>query len=280
MTETLDFNKVVENVVSSYEAKIDNINSFFETTRLIVSEFQDPLFDTKQERDQINGRLQDLLARNEHLRRTDFNRMMQGILASQVEKEKEIRNLVNSFLNEQKETVILLRDNFIKIKEALAKGEGVKIKESQRAMVDILAQQDKRRLEVSLKLKEFQKEQKEMILRLQELLTKGKELRIKDLKLMLEEFNAQHKKRLAQHEERKVEVRKRRGKIRGMLIEFKEKRKESVKSQRVDPAKAILPVRRAQEVNKDNSFSNPLTSFGISPEQGQRANGVYPVRDM
>lgn len=244
MPEILDFNNVVENVVSSYEAKIENINSFFEATHLILSEFQDPLFDTKQERDQINGQLQDLLARNEHLRRTDFNRMMQGILAFQVEKEKEIRNLVNSFLKEQKEMVILLRDNFIRIKEVLAKGEGAggsavsvidseqsrRIKESQRTMVDILSLQDKRKFEVSFKLKEFQKEQKQMILRLQELLAKGKELRIKDFKLMLEESNVQHKERLVQHEERKVEVKKRRRDVHSMLFEFKEKRKGSVKS--------------------------------------------------
>jgi hypothetical protein len=99
MPETLDLNKAVEDVVSSYEAKIENINTFFETTHLILSEFQDPLLNTKQEREQINGQLQDLLAKNEHLRRTDFNRMMRGILTIQVEKEKEIRNLVNSFLS-------------------------------------------------------------------------------------------------------------------------------------------------------------------------------------
>lgn len=258
MPETLDLNKAVENIVSSYEAKIENINTFFETTHLMLSEFQDPLLNTKQEREQINGQLQDLLAKNEHLRRTDFNRMMQGIFAIQVEKEKEIRNLVNSFLTEQKQMVNLLRDNLTKIKAAIANGQGVEVKESKELINQILAQQDKRKLEVSLKLKEFQKEQKEMIQRLLELLAKGKELRIKDLKSMLKEFDVQHKNRLARQVERKIEVQKRRGEVRGMLVEFKKKRKDSGKSWRASSPKANPPVRKAEEVNEDNSVSDEV----------------------
>jgi len=256
MPETLDLNKVVEDIVTSYEAKIENINSFFETTHLILSEFQDPLLDTKQERDQINGQLQDLLAKNEHLRRTDFNRMMQGILIIQVEKEKEIRNLLNSYLTEQKQMVNLLKDNLVKIKAALVNGQGVEVKESKELINQILAQQDKRKLEVSLKLKEFQKEQKEMTQRLLELLAKGKELRIKDLKSMLKEFDARHKERLLRQEERKVEAQKRRGEVRGMLVEFKKKRKDSVKSWRTNSVKVTPPVRNVKETNKEDKVSN------------------------
>jgi len=237
-----DLNKAVEDVVSSYEAKIENINSFFETTHLILGEFQDPLLETREVRGEINSQLEDLLAKNEHLRRTDFHRMMQGILSIQVNKEKEIRNLLNSYLTEQKQMVYLLRDNLSKIKLALANGQGVEIKESKEIVNQILAQQDIRKLEVSLKLKEFQKEQKEMTQRLLELLAKGKELRIKDLKSMLKEFDLQHKERLARQEERKMEAQKRRGEVRGMLVEFKKKRKDSVKNWRTNSVKVIPSV--------------------------------------
>ena len=97
MPETLDLNKVAEDIIASYEAKIENINSFFETTHLIFGEFQEPLLETKQERGEINSQLEDLLAKNEHLRRADFNQMMQGVLFIQVNKEKEIRNLKKIF---------------------------------------------------------------------------------------------------------------------------------------------------------------------------------------
>jgi hypothetical protein len=274
MPETLDLNKVVEDIVASYEAKIENINSFFETTHLIFGEFQEPLLEAKQERGEINSQLEDLLAKNEHLRRTDFHRMMQGILAIQVNKEKEIRNLLNSYLTEQKQMVNLLRDNLTRIKAALASGQGVEIKESKELIGQILIQQDKRKQEVSLKLKEFQKEQKEMTQRLQELLVKGKELRIRDLKLMLKEFDVQHKERLARQEERKIEAQKRRGEVRGMLVEFKKKRKDSVKSWRTNSVKVTPPVRNVKETHRDGRVSNPSASLRISPEQSRRANGV------
>ncbi len=258
MPEILDLNKVVEDVVASYEAKIENINSFFETTHLILGEFQDPLLETREERGEINSQLEDLLAKNEHLRRTDFHRMMQGILSIQVNKEKEIRNLLNSYLTEQKQMVNLLRDNLTRIKAALANGQGVEVKESKELIGQILAQQDKRKQEVSLKLKEFQKEQKEMIQRLQELLAKGKELRIKDLQLMLREFDVHRKGRLVRQEERKIEGQRRRGEVRGMLVEFKKKRKELVKSWRTNLPKAIPSVRKAEETNENSRVSNEV----------------------
>ena len=124
----------------------------------------------------------------------------------------------------------------------MAKGEGVKVKESQGKMVEVLDQQDKGKLEVSLKLKEFQKEQQEITKRLFELLSKGKELRIKDLKSMLRKSQAEHKDRLVQQEERKVEVKKRRGEIRDMLVKFKNKRKGLAKSRRTNSVKTIPPV--------------------------------------
>ena len=256
MPETLDLNKVVEDIVASYEVKIENIKSFFETTHLILNEFQDPLFDIKEERQVISAQLQDLLAKNEHLRRADFNWMMQGVLAIQIEKEKEIRNLVNSYLTEQKQMLNLLKDNLTKIKDALANGEGVEVKESQKLMVEILAQQDKRKQEVTSKLKDFQKEQQEMAKRLLELLSKGRELRIKDLKSMLREFQAEHKERIAQQEERKVEVQKRKGEVHGMLTEFKKKRKESIKSWETNSPRGISPVRKIEKTNEDNKVSS------------------------
>lgn len=228
MLKTQNPNEVVEDIVSSYEAKIENIDSFFETTRLILGEFQDPLLETKEERREINSQLEDLLAKNEHLRRADFNRMMQGILVIQVEKEKEIRNLLNSYFSEQKQMVGLLRDNLSKIKASLLNRQGIEIKESRDLTLEIFAQQDKRKQEVSFKLKEFQKEQKEITGRLLALLAKGKDLRIRDLKTMLKEFDIQHKERLAQGVERKVEVQKRREEVRGMLVDFKKKRKKTI----------------------------------------------------
>jgi ClpP class serine protease len=93
-----------------------------------------------------------------------------------------------------------------RFKDTLAKGEVQRVKDFQGMFKEILAKQEKRKEEVTSKLKEFQKDQQGMAKRLKEILAKGRELRIRDLKLMLKEFEAQHKERLARQEERREEV--------------------------------------------------------------------------
>jgi len=232
MPETQELKNVVEDIVSSYEMKIENMGSLFETTQLILSEFQEPLLKTTQVREEINSQLKDLLSQSEHLRKKDFDGMMQNILCTQIEKEKEIRNLLNSYLTEQKEMINLLREHLTKIKDAVAKGERVETQEPQNALSQILIRQDKRKQEVISKLKEFQKEQREMTEGLLSLLSKGKELRIRDLKAMLREFDTLRRERLIRQEERKVEVQKRKEEVQRMLDDFKKKRVEFVKSRR------------------------------------------------
>lgn len=231
MKVTLDMSETLE-VKNNI---IENIDNLFETTHLILSEFQQPLFELKEQRENIKVQLQDLLAKNEHLRRKDFDQMMWRILAAQVEKEKETRDLLNNYLNEQRTNLNLLRENLARIKEALANGQGLQVKESQEALNQILTQQDKRKQEVTTKLNEFQGEQKQMTRRFLELLAKGRELRIKDLKIMLQEFDANRRKRLVQRGERKAEAQKRKESVRVMLDEYKKKRSEFAKT-RIKPS--------------------------------------------
>ena len=220
MLATLDLKNFVDDIGFIYHTQIENMDSLIQTTQLILNEFQEPLqplLKTKQIREEINNQLKDLLSQNEHLRRKDFDRMMQSILYAQIEKEKDIRYLVNCYLTEQKVMINLLRDHLTKIKDAIAKGKAVVAQESQNTLTQILIQQDKGKQEVTSKLKEFQKEQHEMTDGLLELLAKGRELRIKDLKSMLMEFKTSHK-------ERKVEVQKRREAVHDMLVDCKKKR--------------------------------------------------------
>jgi hypothetical protein len=227
MPATLDLKNLVEDIAFIYHTKIENMDSLFETTQLILNEFQEPLqplLKAEKIREEINNQLKDLLSQNEHLRRKDFDRMMQSLLYAQIEKEKEIRYLVSSYLTEQKVMINLLREHLTKIKDAIAKGKAVAAQESQNTLTQILIQQDKGKQEVTSKLKEFQKEQHEMTDGLLELLAKGGELRIKDLKSMLKEFKTSHKERLVRREERKVEVHKRRDEVHDMLVDFKKKR--------------------------------------------------------
>ena len=227
MSETLSLQNGVEDIVSSYETKIENIDSLFDPTQFIFSEFQGDLLKLNHLIEEINAQLRDVLAKNENLRKKDFDRMTQGILSIQIEEENEIRDVINSYFAEQRQMIALLRDHLAKIKEALAKGQTQEAKESQDTMTQILTYQDKRKQEVSLKLKAFQKSQGEMTERFLELLAQGRELRINDLKSMLRDFAGCHKERLARQGERKQKVQKRKEAVHSLLLEFKKKRMES-----------------------------------------------------
>lgn len=225
-----DLNKIVNNILHSYEARIQSIGSVFDTTHQILQGSQDVLLDTRQEREKTSLELRESLAKNESLRRKDFDNMMQNILSIQNEREKEVRSLLNHYLNEQREMAKALRENLERFKDYLAKGEAQRLKGLQEMIKEILAKQDKRKEEVTSRLKEFQNEQKVLSARLKELLAKGKELRIKDFKSMLKEFESQHKQRLTRQQERKEMVH-------NMLSTFKEKRIEVAEKRRLGQKK-------------------------------------------
>lgn len=269
MPEALDLKNAVENILNSYETKIENIGSLFESTHLFLNEFQEPLLEAKRIREEIHCQLREALSQNEHLRHKDFDRMIQGILSSQAEKENQIRNLLNNYLAEQKEMIVVLKENFSKIRDALTCGQAQVAKESQAAINQMLTQQDKRKQEITHQLKEFQREQKKLQERLLELLAKGRELRIKDLKTMLKEFDASRRARLARQEERKIEVQKRRQDIHSMLGEFKRKRKEfaSLKGRQ----KANPSVRNLAKSDKPDIF-NGIHIDGAKQGQNNKNN--------
>jgi len=210
---------IVEDIISSYENRIQNIGAIFETTHQLLEGFQNSFLDTRQERERLNAELRDNLAKNKSLRRKDFDNMMQGILCAQDEREKEVKNLLKTYLNEQKQMACALGENLGKFKNSLTKGEAERMREFQNLIKGILARQDERRVEVTLKLREFQKEQKDLANSLKQLLAKGRELRIKDLKSMLAEFKTRHKERISRQEERRQE-------IKNLLGGFKKERQE------------------------------------------------------
>jgi len=220
MPSVKDMENIVDNVLSSYGARVQSIADTFDTTSQLLEGFQGFFLDTKQEREKVSAELRENLAKNEHLRKKDFDNMMQDILSTQDEREKEVRNLLKNYLNEQKEMVQVLREDLEKFKNSLAKGEVQRVREFQVLIKDILTKQDERKNEVTSKLKNFQKEQQEMAKILKGLLAKRRELRIKDFKSMLKEFRFQHKKRISHQEERKQEVR-------SMLEGFKKERMDS-----------------------------------------------------
>ena len=210
---------VLENIISSYEARIQSVEAFFDVTGQIFQDFQESLLSTRQEREKINNQLRENLAQNRSLRKKDFDRMMSVISSYLDESEQEVRQLSHKYLNEQTKLAQQLREGLRNFKDALIQGQAQEVGELQTLIRQILTRQDESKIEVTSKLKEFQQGQQQTSKMLKELLTRWEELRIRDFKAMLGEFKRQRKERIACQERRRREVK-------DMLGEFKAKRTE------------------------------------------------------
>ena len=209
-----NLNKVTD-MVSSFEDRIHAIGSIFDSSYCLVEEFQQTLVDTRDERNKLNTDLKENLAMNISFRKKDFDNMLPSILSIQDGKEKIIRNSLNSYLDEQKELVLVLRGNLKKFKDALAQGEIQRLKEYRILIKEILTIQDDRKTEIILELKEFQRDQQEMAKKMKELLAKGRELRIRDLKAIFKEFKNQRNERKSLNVERRNKILEMLGKYSG-----------------------------------------------------------------
>lgn len=222
-----DMKNIVEEIISSYENRIESIESIFESTTELLENSQNFLIDSRKDREKINAQLRENLAKNESLRKKDFDNMMQEILPPGDQKEKQIKDLLKSYFNEQREMAHILKNNLTEFKDLLAKGETQRIKNFQQTFKEIIAKQDERKAEVAAKLKEFQEDQKLLAERLKELLAKGSQLRIRDLKLTLKELNTERGERTAYHQKRREEVSCIRKETRDKLGEFRKERQNT-----------------------------------------------------
>jgi len=184
-----EIKNIINNIVYSYEVRLRSIESILETTSHFFEGFQDSFLNAKQEVEEVKVRVRERLAKDASLRRKDFDNLMQGILLIQCKGEGRIKNLLDSCLREQKEMACVLSENLNQLIVALGKGEIKKVKESQLLIKSILAKQDKSKNEAIIKLKEFEKGQREITKRLQELLVKRDVLHIEDLKQVFRDFH-------------------------------------------------------------------------------------------
>ena len=168
--------KVAQDIVSSYQSRISTVATLIDNTHQILEGF-------KTKRDEMSNHLKETLAKEESLRKKDFDNMMEDIFAHQDEREKQVKDLLRTFFEEQKEIAQTLKKN-------LAEGEKVKIDEFKKMLEDIQARQRARESEAKTVLKEFQEEYKEMAESLRSLLNRGEAIQIKDFKEMVKDIRA------------------------------------------------------------------------------------------
>ncbi|MBU4345763.1 MAG: hypothetical protein KKH29_00365 [Candidatus Omnitrophica bacterium] len=213
-----DMKRVAEEIVSSYQARISEVATLIDNTHQLLEDF-------KTKRNEMSNQLKETLARQESLRKKDFDYMMQNVLSHQDKREKEVKELLKTFFEEQKEVAEI-------IKKSLTGAEKIRIDDFKKMLQDIQAKQRTRENEVSVTLKEFQTEYKEMAESLRSLLDKREAIRVSEFKVMLKDIRSRQIER--------AEV------VRTRLDEFRKERQDGLLEwNRLTPLETIeQPVRR------------------------------------
>jgi len=214
-----DIKRLTNEVVFSYESRISEVGIIIDNTYRILEEF-------KTKRNEMSNQLKENLAKKGSLRKKDFDSMMEEILSRQDEREKQVKDLLRTFLEEQKEVAQTIKKN-------LAEGEKVRIDDFKKILQDIQTRQKARENKVSIALMTFQKEYKEVAKSLHNLLNKGEAIRIKDFKEMVKNIRLRQIERANEVREKLDEFRKERQKMASewhkLTIAMAKKRADSLK---------------------------------------------------
>ena len=191
-----DMKKVAQELVASYQSRISEVATVVDNTHQILEDF-------KAKRNEMSNDLRETLAKEDSLRKKDFDNMMKDIIFHQDEREKQIKDLLNTFFEEQKEIAETIKEN-------LTEGKKVKLSDFKKMLLDIQARQKARENEVIMRVKEFQEEYKELAESLHTLLNKGEAIRIKDFKEMVQNIRLRQIERAREVKRRFEEIKKER----------------------------------------------------------------------
>ena len=227
-----DMKRLAKEIVSSYESRISEVGIIIDNTYRVLEDF-------KTKRNEMSNQIKETLAKGESLRKKDFDSMMEEILSHQEGREKQVRDLLRTFLEEQKEMAQTIKKN-------LSEGEKVRINDFKKMLQDIQARHKAREKEVSMMLKEFQKEHKEMAESLRSLLDKGEAIRIKDFKEMLKNIRSRQVKREEEVRKKLDEFRKERQDMvsewRELTVVMAKKRSDSLKGGEIRKKEKVINV--------------------------------------
>lgn len=192
----------IEHIISSYEIKVKNVNS-------LIDKVLQKIKCLHIEQMQMANRLRDILAKNQNLRKKDFDEMIRDIQNRHRQRENEISETAERFYKQEKEILNQLRG--LISEESSSKYED--FKKLKKRMLDNSKQREKK---LARMLKNFHKEQQELTRVLRILVNKGPSVRIKDLKNMIIAFYTQHQDEAGQLDE---------------LLEEMDRAKEEISSQ-------------------------------------------------
>lgn len=185
----LNIDGFFDNIITSYETRIQKIQTAFqssenitESSHFLFDNVQSSLNDLRKERDRLNAKLCEILAKNGSLRKKDYNTMMSGILYAMDEKEKEAETQFLNFIEAQKETAQALKTSLLGIKDITSPDVTEKINLVKVQLSRISELQETRKETVMKSFNDFQKLHNRMIESLNDLINKGDQIHTHDIK--------------------------------------------------------------------------------------------------
>jgi hypothetical protein len=178
-----------DNIILSYETRIQKIQAAFESSENLTESshslfdnVHNSLTDLKKQREILNTRLCDTLAKNGSLRKKDYNTMMSGILANLDQKEREAQCQFLNFIEDQKKTAQSLKNSLLGIKDITSPDASGKISIIKEQLSLISRMQEVRKESVMKTFTDFQNMHNKMMECLEQLLDKGDHLLVNDIK--------------------------------------------------------------------------------------------------
>jgi len=185
----INIDSFIDNVITSYESRIQRIQAAFqssenitESSHSLFDNVHNSLNDLKKERDTLNAKLCETLAKNGSLRKKDYYAMMSGILEILDNKEKEAESQFQNFIEAQKTTAQSLKNSLLQIKDITSRDncESITIIKEQLSQISKL--HEMRKENVLKAFTEYQSLQNRITECLQNLLKKGEHILIQDIK--------------------------------------------------------------------------------------------------
>lgn len=184
-------NSLLEGVINFYDDRIRKIKTAFqsseditESTHLIFANVQNSLNSLKKERETLNSKLSQAMAKNGSLRIKDYNIMMSDVLDLFNEKELDTETQFFSFIEELKEATQSLKNRLLDIKDADYQQTSKKITIIKEQVSQITELQGSRKEKVIKSFTDFQQMHNRVILNLGDLLKKGENVQVKDIKFI------------------------------------------------------------------------------------------------
>ncbi len=172
-----DLKALANSIIDSYEMRVRTVNGLMDQAYQFLKGFQMELED-------MIVRLRDNLARAESLRKKDFDRMIGDVIERRHQTEKETREGLQIFQEEEGEMIGRLR-------KIVLGGSGSTLGDMAAIKEDISRRQKEREKNIITAMKRLQIEQEDLRIALRSLLEKGEGVKVKDFRVMIKSLRVQ-----------------------------------------------------------------------------------------